>query len=64
MSNPPNNAQLGGTPYHSPKLHPGPCSNVGMWPWADTQTDTHTEVRDQYTFCVVYDSRVMTQCIA
>jgi len=26
----PNNAQLESTPYHSPKLHPGPCSSVGM----------------------------------
>jgi len=32
ISNPPNSAQLRGTPYHSPKLHPGPCSSVGMWP--------------------------------
>ena len=29
-ANPPNSAQLEGTPYHSPKLHPGPCSSVGM----------------------------------
>ena len=30
IANPPNNAQLEGTPYHSPKLHPGPCSSVRM----------------------------------
>jgi len=30
IANPPNSAELGGTPYHSPKLHLGPCSSVGM----------------------------------
>jgi len=30
IANPPNNAQLRGIPYHSAKLHPGPCSRVGM----------------------------------
>jgi len=30
IANPPNSAQLDGTPYHSLKLHPGPCSSVGM----------------------------------
>jgi len=39
--------------YHSPKLHPGACSSVGMRPRTDTQRDK----RDQYTFRVVYDSR-------
>jgi len=34
---PPNSAQLDGTPYHSSKLDPGPCSSVGMW---RGQTDT------------------------
>jgi len=37
IANPPNSAQLGGTPYHSPKLHPGPCSSVGMRQATDTQ---------------------------
>jgi len=36
-----NSAQLGGIPYHSPKLHLGPCNSVGMRPWADTQTSTN-----------------------
>jgi len=27
--------------YHSPKLHPGPCSSVGM----QQQTDRHTDRR-------------------
>jgi len=38
IANPPNSAQLRGTPYHSPKLHPGPCSSVGMRPRTDRQT--------------------------
>jgi len=50
-----------GTPYHSPKLHPGPRSSVGMRlgtdRHTDTQTDAQTEARDHYTFRVVYDSR-------
>jgi len=41
-----------GTPYHSSKLHPGPCSSVGM----RRRTDRHTDARD-HTFRVVYDSR-------
>ena len=32
IANPPNSAQLGVIPYHSAKLHPGPCSSVGVWP--------------------------------
>jgi len=41
MANPTNSAQLGGIPYHSPKLHPGLCSSVGMRP----RTDVHTQTR-------------------
>jgi len=61
IANPPNSAQLGGTPYHSPELHPGLCSSVGMRRGTETdkQTDRHTDGRDQYTFRVVYDSREM-----
>ena len=29
IANPPNNAQLGGIHYYSPKLHLGPCNSVG-----------------------------------
>jgi len=29
-----------GNPYHSPKLHPGPCSCVGSWERSEGQTDT------------------------
>ena len=35
IANLPNSAQLGGTLYHSPKLHPGPY-NVGMRRGTDT----------------------------
>jgi len=58
IANPSNSAQLGGIPYHSPKLHPGPCNSVGMRQWTDTQTqiDRHTDACDHNTFLVVYDS--------
>ena len=39
-ANPPNSAQLEGSPYHSPKLHLGLCS-VGMQRGTDTHTHTH-----------------------
>jgi len=38
IANPPNTAQLEGTSYYSPKLHPGPCSSVGMQRGTDRQT--------------------------
>jgi len=41
-TNLPNDAQLEGIPYHSPKLHPGLCSSVGMQWGTDRQTDTQT----------------------
>ena len=58
-ANPIDSAQLAGIPYHSSKLHPGPCNSVGMRPRTDRQTDTHTDARDHNTFRVVYDSREM-----
>jgi len=30
--------------YHAPKLHPGPCSSVGVRPRTDRHTDTQTRV--------------------
>jgi len=54
IANPPNSAQLGGTLYHSPKLHPGPRAVV--WASRREQTHRHTDARDHYTFCIVYDS--------
>jgi len=65
IANPPNSAQLGGSLYHAPKLHPGPCSSMLAYgrgqtdTQTDRQTDRHTDVRDHNTFCVVYDSRKM-----
>jgi len=58
IANPPNSAQLGGTPYHSPKLHPGPCI---VWECGEGQTQayTHTDARDQNTFRVIHDSPEM-----
>jgi len=41
IANPPNSAQLDGTPYHSPKSHLGPCSSVGIGQ-TDRHTHTHT----------------------
>jgi len=54
IANPPN-SELWGIPYHSPKLHPGPCNSVDMRPL----TDRHTDAGDHNTFRVVYDSREM-----
>ena len=55
IANPPNSAQLGGSLYHAPKLHPVPCSSVGI----RQRTDRRTDARDPNTFCVIYDSRKM-----
>jgi len=46
----PNSAQLKSTPYHSPKLHSGPCSSVGMRRGTDRQTHRHTDGRGQHTY--------------
>jgi len=59
IANPPNIAQLEGTPYHSPKLHPGQCSCVGIRRATDRQTGRHTDGRGQYTFRLGYASREM-----
>jgi len=60
IANPPNCAQLEGTPFYSPKLHQGPCSSVGMWWGTDTQTAmttihfvscmTHTKCNERNAF--------------
>jgi len=47
IANPPNNAQLGGSPYHSPT--PGPCNSVGMRPRTDRQTLRHTDTQVRVT---------------
>jgi len=38
IANSPNSVQIEGTLYHSPKLHPGPCSSVRMRRATDRQT--------------------------
>jgi len=38
IANPSHSAQLEGTLYHFAKLHPSPCSSVGMRRWTDAQT--------------------------
>ena len=42
IANPPSSAQLGGSLYHTLKLHRGPCSSVDVRPQTDRQTDRHT----------------------
>jgi len=49
-ANLPNSGQLEGTLYHSPRLHPGPCSRAGM----RRGTDRHTDGHGQYTFRLGY----------
>jgi len=49
IANPPYSAQLEGTLYYFRKLHPGPCSNVGMQQGTDRRT-AQTDCRDQYTY--------------
>jgi len=44
IANPPNSTQLEDTACYSPKLHPGPCSSVGMRRGTDRHTGTHTAV--------------------
>ena len=43
---------LQGTPYHSPKLCPGPCNSVGMRQGTDRQT--HTETDTQMTMANIH----------
>jgi len=42
LANPPNRAQLEGTPYDSSKLHPGPWNSA--WECGEGQTYTQTAV--------------------
>ena len=56
IANSPNSAQLQGIPYHSPNLHPGLCSSVGMRQETDRHTPTsvtnrHFASSTTYTKC-------------
>jgi len=55
IANPPNSAQLKGTPYHTLQVTLGLCSSVRTC----QGTDRHTDSRDQYTCCLSYASREM-----
>ena len=58
IANSPNSAQLGGTPTIPPSYI---WVHAVVWECDDEQTDrhthTHTDVCDQYIFCVICDSR-------
>jgi len=58
IANPPSSAQLGGIPYHSPKLHLDLCNSVGLRPRTDRHTDT--DARDHNTFLVVTQNVTIT----
>jgi len=45
IANSPNSAQPGGSLYHTPKLHPGPCSSVGVRTRTGRQTHTQRQTR-------------------
>ena len=62
IANPSNSAQLGGVPYHSPKLHPGPCNSVGMWPRTDTHTCTQTDTQTRVTTIHFASSTTHAKC--
>jgi len=59
IANPPNSVQLEGNPYTIPPSYI--WVPAVMWTCGEGQTDTQTDTdaRDQYTFLVVYDSREM-----
>jgi len=64
IANPPNSAQLGGIPYHSRKVHPGPCNSVGMRPRTDRhrQTHTHTDTQTRATRIHFASSTTHAKC--
>jgi len=60
IANPRKSAQLDSTLYNFLKLHPGPCSSVGMRRERDRHSDRHTDIREgPYTFHLSYVSREM-----
>jgi len=60
IANLPNSAQLGSTPYHSAKLHQGPCNSVGMW----RGTDRLHELLAHANLCLQYYWQTQThKCV-
>jgi len=53
----PNSAQVGSTPYHSPKLHPGPCSSVGIQRRTVTNINRQTDRQTHRCAWPLYISR-------
>jgi len=62
IANPPNSAQLGGIPYHYSKLHPGPCSSVGMRPRTNRQTYRQTDTQMRVTTIHFASSTTCAKC--
>ena len=64
IANLPNSTQLGGSLYHARKLHPGPCSSVGVWPGTDTQTHSHTHTHTHMRVTTIHfaSSTTHTKC--
>ena len=62
IANLPNSAQLGGSLYHSPKLHPGSCSSVGVRPWTDRQTHRQTDTQTRVTTIHFASSTTHARC--
>jgi len=62
VANPPDSAQLEGTPYHSTNLHPGPHTVV--WECGDEQTDTQTAVTDIHFASASPDAKCKQQNVA
>jgi len=62
IANPPNSAQLGDIPYHSPKLHPVPCNSVGILPRTDTQTHKQTQTQTRVTTIHFASSTTHAKC--
>jgi len=59
---PPNRAQLGGSLYHAPKLHLGPCSSVGVRPRTDRQTHRHTDTQTRVATIHFASSTTHAKC--
>ena len=61
-ANPPNSAQLGGIPYHSPMLHPCPSNSVGIRPQTDTQIHRQTNTQTRVTTIHFASSTTHAKC--